>query len=319
MRWSVATSLGLHAAILIAALVILPNPHVDFTPQPAIQVDISNIGDISKLMASAKDGETPKEKPAPKKTETVEKTDPAEKVDKKVQKAVKEAAATPPPPPEPKPDPPKPDPPKPKPLDPKPEPKPEPKPLDPTALKDLIKDTVQDTPEPKKEPPKKPEIKPVEAKPAAPPKKAEKKLAKLNPDEIAAFLNKVDTSSAPAQPSAMNGKPAKGEKTVQGTDEQMSATIGAAFLEKVRGCWTVPPGAREANIEVQLHFYMKPDGSITGRPEVTNTSGDPLFEATARSAVAAMLDCQPYDFLPKDRFDLWKDNTMAFNPNMMSN
>ena len=318
MRWSLTASLGLHVAILIAALVVLPSPHMDIAPQQAIQVDITNIGDISKLMATSKDGETPKEKPASKKTDTVVKTDPAEKADKKIVKAVKEAAATPPPAPEPKPEPPKPEPPKPDP--PKPDPKPpEPMPLDPAALQGLIKDTVTDTPAPKKEPPKKPETKPAEAKPATPPKKAEKKQAKLNPDEIAAFLNKADASSAPAQPSTANGKQAKGEKTLQGTDQQMSATIGAAFLQKVQGCWTVPPGALEANIVVQLHFYMKPDGGIAGTPEVTNANGDSLFEATARSAVSAVLDCQPYDFLPKDRYDLWKDNTMAFNPNMMTN
>ncbi|MEI2686722.1 MAG: hypothetical protein V9G14_11090 [Cypionkella sp.] len=42
-------SLGLHAAILVAALVVLPDPNpYKIKPQEAIQVDISNIGDVSK-------------------------------------------------------------------------------------------------------------------------------------------------------------------------------------------------------------------------------------------------------------------------------
>lgn len=314
MRKSLIASLGLHAAILIAALVVLPSPKMEMKPQNAIQVDITNIGDITKVMNASKNGEKPKDKPAPKKSDSVVKAEPAEQVDKKVVKAAHEASAeTPPPPkPEPKPEPPKPEPPKPKPEP----PKPAPPPPDANALNNLIKDTVKDVPDPKKEPPKKPETKPVEQKP---PDKPKKNVAKLNPDEIAAFLNKVDKSTAPATASQTDGKPAKAEKTMQGSDAEMMATIGDAFLQKVKECWTIPPGAVEANIAVQIHFVMNPNGTFTATPQVTNSSSDPLFEATARSAVSAMIDCQPYDFLPKDRYDQWRDSTMIFNPNMMTN
>jgi hypothetical protein len=30
-----------------------------------------------------------------------------------------------------------------------------------------------------------------------------------------------------------------------------------------------------------------------------------------------VMECQKYDFFPADRYDLWKDNTISFNPNMM--
>ena len=61
MNWSLATSLGLHVAILAAALIVLPNPNrYDIKPQPAIQVDISNIGDVSKRMAMTKEEVVPK-------------------------------------------------------------------------------------------------------------------------------------------------------------------------------------------------------------------------------------------------------------------
>lgn len=328
MRKSVAASLGLHAAILVAALVVLPSPNVDMKPQEAIQVDITNIGAVNKVMATSKDGEKT-EKPAQKKTETLVKTDPAEKVDKKVQKAVKEAAAdpTPPPKPEPKPEPPKPEPPKPEPKpeppkpQPKPEPpKPEPPPPDPNALNNLIKDTIKEEPkkEPPKEQPKKPDVKPAEQKTAAAPvKKGEKKVATLNTDEVAAMLNKLDASAAPDSASATDGKPAKGAKTFKGNDDQMSATILSAMVSKLKDCWDVPPGAREGNVIVQVHFMLNKDGSVAGMPEVMNGSADPLFDLTARSAVAAVMNCQNYDFLPKDRYDLWKDNEINFNPNMM--
>ncbi len=294
MNWSLAASLGLHVAILAAALVVLPNPNrYVIKPQPAIQVDISNIGDVSKRMAMTKEEVVPKDKPAPKKAETIKKSEPAPKVAEKEQKAVKEAEAEPPPPPEVK--------------------KEEPKPLDSAPLKDLIKDTVTETPEPKKELPKK-----TVEKPKDKPKKPEKKKKpKLNPDEIAAFLNKVDESKAPEQPSLTDAQPVAGEANLQGTDDQLSATIIEALVQRIRECWTVPPGAREAEIVVKVHFGLNTDGSVIGVPEVMNPDGDPLFDATARSAVSAVLECQAYSFLPQEKYDLWKDLIINFNPNMM--
>ncbi|MBI3672118.1 MAG: hypothetical protein HY245_01575 [Rhizobiales bacterium] len=217
MRWSLTTSLALHAAILVAALVVLPGPGAfKIDPQPAIQVDISKIGDVSKRMASQKDAEAPKDKPAPQKADTVKPADPAPKEAPKEQKAVKEAKAEPPPPPPQK-------------EEPKKE---EAKPLDPTALKDLIKNTVKD--EPKPEPPKK-----VADKSKDKPKKPDKKQPKLNPDQIAAFLNKVDESKSPKAPSTTDAKPVKGTQNIQGADNEMSATIIEAFAQKMKECWTV--------------------------------------------------------------------------------
>jgi len=294
MRWSLVISLALHASILVAALVVLPNPNAfEVKPQEAIQVDISNIADQSKRMATVKDAEKPKEKPAPKKSETVKKSEPAPKIAEKEIKAVKEASFEPPPP-EPK--------------------KEEPKPLDADPLEDLIKATSDDTPEPKKEeakkePPKKAEVTPKE--------KPKKKKEKFDVAKLEAFLNKVDESQAPEQASETDSQPAAGEANLQGTDDQLSATIIEALVQKIRECWTVPPGAREAEIVVKVQFGLNMDGSVVGVPAVLNNSSDPLFDATARSAVSAVLECGAYSFLPREKYDLWKDLIINFNPNMM--
>ena len=79
MKGSVAASLGLHAAILAAALVVLPKPHHDPMPVEAINVDISNIADANKLMATAKDAPDAVEKPAPKKAAAAAPAKPAAK------------------------------------------------------------------------------------------------------------------------------------------------------------------------------------------------------------------------------------------------
>lgn len=308
MRWSLAASLTLHAAILIAALVVLPNPDPhEVKPVEAIQVDITHIGDVSKRMAMTTEAEAPVEKPAPKKTETVQKTDPNAKLAEEVKKAAREPAPPPPSQPEPR----------------KEEPKKEkvkteePPPPDPDAMAALLKKTMEDQPPKKEQEPKKAETKPKD-KPKPPEKKPEKKPERLDVNQLEAFLNKIDgESTAPLESSALDGAPTRGQANLQGTDNTLSATMIEALVQRVRQCWVVPPGAREAQIVVKVRFRLNQDGTVAGMPEVRNASSDPLFDATARSAVAAVMGCQAYDFLPPEQYDTWKDIIINFNPNMM--
>ena len=302
MKGSLIASLGFHAAILIAALVVLPNSALkEAKPVEAITVDISNIGDLTKTMAMAKDAETAPEKPKAKKAEVIKKADPKLKADKTEITAAK--------PSKPKTE-----------LEPPPEPKPEkkvaetppePPPLDSDPLKDLIKDTITEKP-PEKKAEKKPE------------KKKEKKKEKLDVAKLEDILNsdalvnkENEQKTTNASEATEDGAPAKGETDLQGTDDQLSATILQALVQRIRECWVVPPGAREASIIVKLRFALNPDGSIAGTPMVMNATQDPLYDVTARSAVAAVMSCQNYDFLPQDKYDLWKDLIINFNPNMM--
>ena len=89
-------------------------------------------------------------------------------------------------------------------------------------------------------------------------------------------------------------------------------------MQRIRECWVIPPGAREGNITVKVRIQMNPDGSVAGNPEIMNGPGDFLFDTTARSTVAAILGCQNYDFLPQDKYDVWKDLVLNFNPNMFA-
>ncbi len=174
MRWSLTTSLVLHGAILAAALIVLPRPEpFKVKPQDAIQVDIGTIEDVSKRKATTMTAEKPEEKPAPKKIEEVKKAEPAPKVAEEVKKAAKEPEAAPP-----------------KSEAKKEEPKKdEPKPLDTAALAEDTEDDRGETAgrgseEGRSKPEKRAE------------KKPEKKKPKLNIDEIAAFLNKIDEEKA---------------------------------------------------------------------------------------------------------------------------
>lgn len=302
MKGSLAASITFHAAILAAALVVLPKPHHDPVPVEAINVDISNITDTNKLTAMAPDAPAKVENPTPKKAEVVKKVDPTLKVADKEVTAAKEAKPEPPPPPEAKPETPK---------DP---PKAEPPPPDSSAMADLMKE-VEETPPPKPQPPKPPPPKPSKK----PPEKPKKAQPKLDTDKLEALLNKEnDEKSTNASEATTDGQPTQGEKNLQGKDQGLSATAIAAFVQKIRECWIIPPGAREGNITVKVRIMLNQDGSVSGQPEIMNGPGDYLFTTTAQSTVTAILGCQNYDFLPVEQYDVWKDLVLNFNPNMFA-
>ena len=303
MKRSLAASITFHAAILAAALVVLPKPRYDPAPVEAINVDISNITDSNKLAATAPDAPDKVEKPAPKKAAEVKKTDQTLKVADKEVTAAKEAQPEPPPPP-----------PETKSTPPKEPPKPVPPPPDANAMADLVKKVDDTPPPPKLQPPK-----PAPPKPAVKPPEKPKKVVKLDTAKLEALLNKEnDEKTTNASDATADGSPAKGEKTLQGKDQALSATAIAAFVQKIRECWIIPPGAREGNITVKVHILLNEDGSVNGQPEVMNGPGDYLFSTTAQSTITAILGCQNYDFLPKDQYDVWKDLVLNFNPNMFA-
>ena len=300
MKKPFAISIGFHAAILLAALVVLPTPKpFEVKPQQAIQVDISNISSKTQQMATAKDAAPAVEKPAPKETKVVQDVPPAPKVDDKVNNAVN-VPKPPPPPDPPKPEPPKPEPPK----------KEEPKPVDQAALDSLLKKVDEPKPEKKPDPkPPKDPVKPVD-------KPVEKKKPELKLDEIAALLNKdKGEHTAPSKPTKETGTPKLAAKDTSGEDAAMTATIVDALTSKLKTCFQVPPIARDANISVRIHFKLNQDGSVNGQPDIASMSSDPIFDTTARAAVAAVMDCQNYE-LPPDQYNLWQDNVIDFNPNL---
>ena len=124
-------------------------------------------------------------------------------------------------------------------------------------------------------------------------------------------------SAAPAKASDKTGNPKHDDKNAAGTEAAATATIASALVSKVKGCFNIPPAARDTNVSVPIHFLLNPDGSVQGQPEAQTDSTDQVIQATARAAISAIVECQKYD-LPADQYDLWKDNVLDFNPTQLS-
>ncbi len=311
MRLSLPISFLAHAGILLAGVIVLPSPDsYKVEEQPSIPVDIVEISDVSKRVATQKDA--PKktvDKPAPPKVDQAKITKPAPEPAKEVKVATKEPA----PAPEPK-------------VAEKPAPKAE-QPPDPKPLEELIKKT-EVTPEPKPQPePKKAEAKPVplpRVKPKPPAdfvsKEKKKKEPAFNPDDIAALLNKVpDKQQAQAKVSDVTGTPLPGKYTsFTGSSDRLSADLVDWLRQQVERCWTPPTGVREAQkLVVRVHFTLNQDGSVLSGPDVLNPVADPLHQAAELSATRAVLMCAPYQGLPLDKYDAWRDVILNFDPSHM--
>jgi len=319
MRYTLPISLFLHLGILLAAIVVLPAPEeFRVAPQEALPVEIVNIEDVSKRMAMSREApEKPVEKPAPKQREPEPKPQPRPAKEKK------QAQPEPKPAPEPEPE------------------KAEPAPPDPADLKKLVEKVAEPEPKPEKTKKAEPEPKKAASRPAPKPRarpRAIRRMAALqkqrkrkkpdpkkkrrreNPiDEIAALLNKVDDTPKARPPEAdMTGTPRRGPADMAGTDAALSADLVDALRQKVESCWNVPAGVRDAEgLRVRVRFQMSPEGLVTGGPEVLNSMAHPAFDAAARSAVRAVLACQPYDFLPPEKYEAWKDIILNFDPSRM--
>jgi outer membrane biosynthesis protein TonB len=74
--------------------------------------------------------------------------------------------------------------------------------------------------------------------------------------------------------------------------------------------------AGATTVTVKVHMYLKPDGRLARPPVLVSRSGaasDDVLDAAADRAVSAAGRGAPYDELPADRYDVWKDIVMTFH------
>jgi outer membrane biosynthesis protein TonB len=290
MRYSLAISVAVHAAILLAAIVALPAPdNFKVEDLDSIPVDVVSIEELSQRKATVKAEEKkPVERPAPPKP-VVEEKKPEPKPSEEVKKAAMEPAA-------------------------EPEPRPVEKQPDPKPLEELIKETEKTEPKAKE---KTSAVAPT-VKPKIKPEKPKKKVTKeLDPEKVAALLNKIDAeASSPPKIEAIIGEPEPGEFNVaSGEDMRISANEIDWLRRKIRECWNPPVGVMEAQgLQVHVQIELDQSGAVLGQPAVVNSSGHPLFDVAASSAVRAILRCQPYDRLPIAKYDAWRSIIFNFDP-----
>lgn len=299
------------------------------TKRPDTVADAQNAGDNDVDLKSAP---KPVEKPsktdsaaAPKKSEKPT-PDPEDKPNE-VKEVAKEETdiADPSPKPEPKPEEAKPVE---KPAETKPE---ETKPEEPKPEEQALPENVPvPAQKPKVEKPKEPEKKPAETKTAdakEKPKTSDKKKADtkqeksksvatqdsdFNADDIADLLNKTDAQADGARKSTAE-KALGGKKTTGGQ------TLSQSELDGLRGQitdkWTYTAGLEGADeVTIEVRFSLDEGGNVVGNIEATATGGPPSTQQALLSAAKrAIRKATPFQGLPPEKYDTWKDVVASFN------
>jgi outer membrane biosynthesis protein TonB len=277
MRMASAISTGLHAAVLLWALVSFSGKTFEVTPAESLPVDLVSDKDFSEMSKGVK--EAPKaEKPKPL-VEKIADTKPAEEIAPKVTEK-KEVKAT---------------------AEITSEPQPLPKP-DPIAEKLKKQDEQKEAKaEPKPVPPKKP---------------PQKQQPKFDADKIAALLDKRDPQRNAATGAELNPTPTLGRvNATAGRLSQSEIDAFRRRITDCWSPPVGLDSAQELVVIFRVQF--NPDGSVKRGPDVIGGRPNATGPAFAESAKRAILQCQPYTMLRKETFDSWQDMELAFKPSDM--
>jgi outer membrane biosynthesis protein TonB len=278
-RSATAISGGLHAAVLLWAMISFSGHRLEATPVDSLPVDLVSEKQFSELTKGIKDAPKPVEKPKP----LVEKKDepkpkPVEDVKPKLteKKELQPAADKPP----------------------------EPK-SDPIAekLKDEKKEEKKQEAkaEPKPLPPKRPERKPQ---------------PKFNPDKIAALLDKREPRRTAATGENLNSTPTLG--TAMGNASKLSQSEIDALRARLMALWNPPVGIQNPEeFVVRIRIQIGRDGRLTAPPVVLTSGQGQVYLAARDSAVRAVFRAQPFDMLRPEHYDTWKDIEVTFDPRDM--
>lgn len=183
-------------------------------------------------------------------------------------------------------------------------------------------------PEPDKPPvpkpaPQKEEVAAAPANPVRPrPKPERDKPQKFDVDSVLAFLDKsAPAPKTPAPPPAVR----KADVPVQGLGAQNALTLDLrdTLLTQMRQCWNVPAGAPDPEkLIVQVRVFLTPDGSLAQPPQLeaatrAAAASNPYMRAAAEAALRAINVCEPYKHLPPEKYEVWREVVMTFDPSKM--
>jgi outer membrane biosynthesis protein TonB len=90
----------------------------------------------------------------------------------------------------------------------------------------------------------------------------------------------------------------------------------AAFHDHLKSCSKLPAGVNVTdNVKAVVRVFLKPDGTLAEPPTAirvdgVSRGGGDLYQ----SIVAALRQCQPYNMLPRDKYDEWKVFDLTFTP-----
>jgi len=99
----------------------------------------------------------------------------------------------------------------------------------------------------------------------------------------------------------------------------LSSDEKSAFKAHLKKCWKLPDGMSPAqSTRVTLRIFLKPNGGLAGEPMLIEASASRDGPRLMQAAIRTVKDCQPFAFLPPDRYREWKALDVTFSPKEMA-
>lgn len=109
-----------------------------------------------------------------------------------------------------------------------------------------------------------------------------------------------------------------------GFDAESTATANLSGDEKsalkahLKKCWQLPSGmSASQSTRVVLRVFLRPDGALVGEPMLIEASASRDGPRLMQAAIRTLKDCQPFAFLPADKYREWKVLDLSFSPRDM--
>ncbi len=174
-------------------------------------------------------------------------------------------------------------------------------------------------------PPKPPERKNDDVADVAEPPKTDTKEPAFDLDAISNLIDK----NRDAQPEKNQQRTLQSEKNLyafaetareaQGLGTELSLSELDALQSAMYRCWRIPLDAKNPEeLIVRVRVSLRSDGHVQSVDVLDRAaismSSNPYLKIAAQRAVSAVSKCAPYDFLPVDKYDRWKEMTLRFKP-----
>jgi hypothetical protein len=89
----------------------------------------------------------------------------------------------------------------------------------------------------------------------------------------------------------------------------------ASLRAHLQKCWRPPAGLAAAQkLQAVLRVSLKPDGALSREPLLIKASAAAQGPMLVDAAMKALRQCQPFTFLPADKYEEWKLLDLSFSP-----
>lgn len=112
-------------------------------------------------------------------------------------------------------------------------------------------------------------------------------------------------------------------RRAEGEGSGMSATETDLLVSAMQKCWRMPAAATDAeNLRVRLKVNFILGGHVENVELIDQAAsrrlspGNPFWPQAEREAIAAVHKCAPYDFLPDERFGVWRELVLNLRPEL---